>query len=132
MLRRFLCLLSLLLFTAAPSGAESLLKKGDRVLCLGDSISQDGRYLAVLDLLIRCRMPDTPVDIINLGLASETLSGTSEAQHPWPRPDVRERAARAIEKVKPSVLMFCYGMNDGIYAPRIPPAWRSTARACRT
>jgi lysophospholipase L1-like esterase len=84
---------------------------------LGDSNTHDGRYIVALDLMIRCRMPETPVDLINLGLASETLSGTSEKHHPWPRPDVHERAARAMEKVKPSVVVFCYGMNDGIYAP---------------
>src|SRR5688500_12215112 len=78
--------------------AEPLLRKGDRVLVLGDSITQDGRYVVVLDLLIRCRMPETPVEIIPLGLASETVSGASEKHHPWPRPDVRERAGRALEK----------------------------------
>lgn len=97
--------------------AEPLLRKGDRVLVLGDSITQDGKYVVALDLLVRCRMPETPVEIIPLGLASETVSGASERHHPWPRPDVHERAGRALDKVKPSVVMFCYGMNDGIYAP---------------
>ena len=99
------------------SADEPFLKKGDRVLILGDSITMDGRYIMALDLIARSRMPETPVEFINLGLASETLSGTSEKRHPWPRPDVHERAARAMEKVKPSVTMFCYGMNDGIYSP---------------
>ena len=106
-----------LLLLCAIARAAPLLKSGDRVLFLGDSNTHDGRYLAALDLIIRCRMPDEPVEIINLGLASETLSGTSEKHHPWPRPDVHERAARAIEKVKPTVVAWCYGMNDGIYAP---------------
>jgi lysophospholipase L1-like esterase len=72
---------------------------------------------AALDLIIHCRMPGANVELINAGLASETLSGTSEKQHPWPRPDVHERAARAIEKAKPTMVIWCYGMNDGIYAP---------------
>ena len=117
MLRCFIFVLSLPLLAGAAAAGGPFLRKGDRVLCLGDSITQDGRYLAALDLIVRSRMPDTPVEIIPLGLASETLSGTSEKHHPWPRPDVHERAARAVEKVKPTVLMFCYGMNDGIYAP---------------
>jgi lysophospholipase L1-like esterase len=107
----------LFLFRFCATAAQPLLRKGDRVLVLGDSITQDGRYVAVLDLLVRCRIPETPVEIVPLGLSSETLSGTSEKHHPWPRPDVHERAGRALEKVKPSVVMFCYGMNDGIYAP---------------
>lgn len=115
---RLLLLLSVVgLFINGAAAAEPLLKKGDRVMFLGDSNTHDGRYLMALDLIVRCRMPDTPVEIINLGLASETLSGTSEKQHPWPRPDVHERAARAMEKVKPTVVAFCYGMNDGIYSP---------------
>ena len=101
----------LLLFVARLSivcvpAAEPLLKKGDRVMFLGDSNTHDGRYLMALDLIVRCRMPETPVEFINLGLASETLSGTSEKQHPWPRPDVHERAVRAMEKVKPTVVAF--------------------------
>lgn len=110
-------LLLLLALTHWAIAAEPLLRKGDRVMFLGDSNTHDGRYLMALDLLVRCRMPETPVEFINLGLASETLSGTSEKQHPWPRPDVHERAARAMEKVKPTVVAFCYGMNDGIYSP---------------
>ncbi len=111
-----LCLLLLLAFRClAP--AASLLKPGDRVLFLGDSNTHSGFYIAALDLIVRCRMPGANVQMMNAGLASETLSGTSEKQHPWPRPDVHERAARAIEKVKPTVVVWCYGMNDGIYSP---------------
>jgi lysophospholipase L1-like esterase len=117
MIRRLAFLFVSYLLWSYSCAAEPLLRKGDRVLVLGDSITQDGRYVVVLDLLIRCRMPETPVEIIPLGLASETVSGASEKHHPWPRPDVHERAGRALEKVKPSVVMFCYGMNDGIYAP---------------
>lgn len=106
-----------LLLLCPPLSAAPLLKPGDRVLFLGDSNTHSGLYIAALDLMVRCRMPGVPVELINAGLASETLSGTSEKHHPWPRPDVHERAARAIEKVKPTVVAWCYGMNDGIYAP---------------
>ncbi len=114
MIRVFLLLL---VFRLVSFGAEPLLRNGDRVLVLGDSITQDGRYVVALDLLVRSRLPGVSVEIIPLGLASETVSGTSEKHHPWPRPDVHERSGRALEKVKPSVVLFCYGMNDGIYAP---------------
>lgn len=111
-----LCILLLLTLHGFASAAP-LLKSGDRVLVLGDSNTHNGLYIAALDLMVRCRMPGVPVEFINAGLASETLSGTSEKHHPWPRPDVHERAARAIEKAKPTVVAWCYGMNDGIYAP---------------
>jgi lysophospholipase L1-like esterase len=111
-----LCLILLFVFRCLSSAAP-LLKPGDRVLVLGDSNTHSGLYIAALDLIVRCRMPGSQVQFINAGLASETLSGTSEKQHPWPRPDVHERAERAIEKAKPTVVIWCYGMNDGIYAP---------------
>lgn len=111
-----LCILFLLALCWL-SRAASLIKPGDRILFLGDSNTHSGLYIAAFDLIVRCRMPGAKVEMINAGLASETLSGTSEKQHPWPRPDVHERAARAIEKAKPTVVMWCYGMNDGIYAP---------------
>ncbi len=110
-------LLFILLVLHSPAAAAPLLKEGDRVLVLGDSNTHSGLYIAALDLMVRCRMPGVPVEFINAGLASETLSGTSEKHHPWPRPDVHERAARAIEKAQPTVVAWCYGMNDGIYAP---------------
>src|SRR4029079_7345266 len=91
----------LALMVVCVSAAEPLLRKGDRVLVLGDSSTQDGKYVVALDLLVRTRMPDAAVEIISLGLASETVSGASENHHPWPRPDVHERAGRALEKVKP-------------------------------
>ena len=116
MVRAMRILLFFLLILHCPA-AEPLLRADDRVLILGDSNTHDGKYIAALDLIVRCRMPGSQVEFINAGLASETLSGTSEKQHPWPRPDVHERAARALEKAQPTVVAWCYGMNDGIYAP---------------
>lgn len=111
---RILLTLLLFLFTAR---AECVLKQGDRIMVLGDSNTQSGLYVVALDLLIRTRLPASGIEVVPLGLASETLSGTSEKDHPFPRPDVHERLGRAFEKVQPTVVLFCYGMNDGIYAP---------------
>ena len=112
-----LCVLLLLILLHGPAPAAPLLREGDRILFLGDSNTHSGYYVAALDLIVRCRMPGANVQMMNAGLASETLSGTSEKGHPWPRPDVHERAARALEKARPTVVVWCYGMNDGIYAP---------------
>lgn len=54
---------------------------------------------------------------VNAGLPSETCTGLSEPDHPFPRPDVHERLDRALAAVKPDVVVACYGMNDGIYFP---------------
>lgn len=110
--------LAVLTVVVSPSrAAESVIRPGERVVFLGDSITQDGRFIAWLDLLLRTRASDPLPELINLGLASETVSGLSEPEHPWPRPCLFERLDRALEKAKPHVVIACYGMNDGVYAP---------------
>jgi len=102
---------------AGLAAAEPLIKPGDRVLFLGDSITHAGHYVSIVEATLRAAHPGTIPDLINLGLPSETCSGLSEPDHPWPRPDVHERLDRALAKVKPDVVFACYGMNDGIYYP---------------
>ncbi len=110
-----LCLAALLAQRATAT--EPLIKPTDRVLFLGDSITHAGHYVSLVEVAFRMAHPGTVPDMINLGLPSETCSGLSEPDHPWPRPDVHERLARALTKVKPDVVFACYGMNDGIYYP---------------
>ncbi len=88
-----------------------------RILFLGDSITHAGGYVAWIETQLRLQGVKPMPEIINLGLSSETLSGLSEAGHPFPRPDVHERLDRALAKIKPDVVVACYGMNDGIYHP---------------
>jgi len=91
-----------------------------RVLVLGDSITYGGHYVACMEAALRLHRPDQPVEIINLGLPSETVSGLSEQGHAggrFPRPDLHERLDRVLEKIKPDVVIACYGMNCGIYHP---------------
>jgi lysophospholipase L1-like esterase len=107
-----------LLFGQASASAEDFfLKDGDRVVFLGDSITADGKYIAYIDGYLRTRFPEEQFHLMNLGLPSETVSGLSEPDHPWPRPNVHERLGRVIEKLDFNVAVVCYGMNDGIYYP---------------
>ena len=62
-------------------------------------------------------IPGRDLPFIALGLPSETLTGLTEPGHPFPRPNVHSRLAAALEKTDPDVVLACYGMNDGIYAP---------------
>lgn len=97
--------------------AADPLPNAKRVLILGDSITASGKYTTYLDGYYATRYPDRAIEFINLGLPSETITGLSEPSHPWPRPNVHERLERALTALKPDVVMACYGMNDGIYAP---------------
>lgn len=88
-----------------------------RVLWLGDSVTQNGTYVAYVEYYLNQRFPEARFDIISIGLASETVSGLSEKVHPFPRPCVSERLGRALAKVRPELVVACYGMNDGIFHP---------------
>jgi lysophospholipase L1-like esterase len=101
----------------APAGDKFFLRGGERVVFLGDSNTFAGHYIAYIDSWLLTRYPDRTFELIDLGLPSETISGLSEPDHPYPRPDVHERLERVLAKTKPDVVVACYGMNDGIYYP---------------
>ena len=112
--------LSLLFLQSIESrGGErpDFLHKGKRVVFLGDSITAAGDYISMIEgRLLLSYGWDIP-ELINLGLPSETCTGLSEPDHPFPRPDVHERLDRALQRSSPDVVVACYGMNDGIYYP---------------
>ena len=100
-----------------PVALESVLPRSGRVIFLGDSITHDGHYITLIEAALRSTGVDAVPELINLGLPSETCSGLSEPDHPFPRPNVQERLDRALAKSTPDVVFVCYGMNDGIYHP---------------
>ena len=118
---RAFMLLGLTVWALAASGsvgrAELPFADGERVLFVGDSITQDGRYVALTEAYLWAAYPDRDIDVVNAGLSSETVSGITEPVHPYPRPNVHDRLARALELTKPDWVVVCYGMNDGIYHP---------------
>ena len=118
MIHRLIALLCLMALVPAVHADEPfLLKPGAKVLFVGDSITHSGGYIQYVDAYLLTRFPQAKYELINVGLGSETVTGLSEPDHPWPRPDIHERFERALEKTKPDVVIACYGMNDGIYYP---------------
>lgn len=113
---RFLSFIGLLAAMTASAAEPSFPLQAKRVLFLGDSITHAGDYIALIEARLRLTGGPMP-ELINLGLPSETCSGLSEPDHPFPRPNVHERVGRALHKLKPDVVVACYGMNDGIYYP---------------
>jgi lysophospholipase L1-like esterase len=93
------------------------------VLFLGDSITYGGQFIEYFAAGLRIFSPTNELEILNLGLPSETVSGLSEPGHAggqFPRPDLHERLDRVLAKTKPKIIIACYGMNDGIYYPLSP------------
>jgi len=91
-----------------------------RIAILGDSITYSGRWPTLVESALRTAPAFTEAEIVNFGLASETVSGLSEPGHAggkFPRPDLHERLGRILDAFKPTHILACYGMNDGIYMP---------------
>jgi len=104
----------------ALTPAARVLSGGKRVVFVGDSITHAGEWVEFAEAYLRLQDPKATFEFINIGLPSETVSGLSEPGHAggsFPRPDLHERLDRALAKLKPDVLVACYGMNDGIYYP---------------
>lgn len=118
----FFALLYLCLVNGFAADTNGLAKFENvrRIIFLGDSITYAGGYIDDIEAYYVTRFPERHFEFINVGLASETVSGLSEEGHAggkFRRPDLHERLGRVLEKTKPDLVFICYGMNDGIYQP---------------
>ena len=105
-----------LLACQSPQSTPDLLN--GRILFLGDSITQDGRYVSIIEYELFKHYPQADIDLISVGLSSETVSGLTEPNHPYPRPNAHDRLGRVLAALQPQTVFACYGMNDGIYHPQ--------------
>jgi lysophospholipase L1-like esterase len=99
---------------------EFSLKGGETIVFFGDSITQAGIYVEYVEAYLRTRFPAKTFRVINRGISSETISGTSEADHQPRRPNAHDRFTRDIASCKPDIVVACFGMNDGNYFPFEP------------
>ena len=65
--------------------------ENQRVLFFGDSITQNGLYVSLIEYALKKANPEVDYDIISIGLSSETVSCLSEEDHPFPRPCLKDR-----------------------------------------
>lgn len=89
-----------------------------RIVILGDSITQAGDYVTDFECWLVSQ--GIHIEVLNLGLASETASDLTEAENAehkrgngFGRPFVSQRLNRVLNATKPDLLVACYGMNDG-------------------
>lgn len=104
----------------ASEALRERLKKAQRILFLGDSITYQGDYLVLLEAWCSRQPISSNAVFLNLGLPSETVSGLSEDGHAggkFPRPDLAERLERVLETTQADFVFACYGMNCGIQMP---------------
>ena len=120
-MRFLLCLILFLLnLQTSKSQTYRISENTHRIVFLGNSITYNGKFVSYLDAYLTLQYPEKNLEIINVGLPSETVSGLSEAGHAdgkFPRPDLRERLDRILKQLEPDLVIANYGMNDGIYLP---------------
>lgn len=91
-------------------------KQNQVIGCLGDSITaQKNGYVEMLQAKIDSLHPSMGLKFINYGISSETVTGLTEKDHPGPRPYLFERLDSVLDKMPIDVVLFCYGINDGVY-----------------
>lgn len=91
-----------------------------RIAILGDSIPYAGYWPALLESGLRQNSAYRNAEIVNFSLPSETASGLSEpghAQGAFPRPCIHDRLDAILSRYKPTLVIACYGMNDGMMQP---------------
>src|SRR5262245_14536475 len=102
---RFVFAFALVLLPGLVRAAEPVLKPGDRVAIVGDSITEQKLYSKYVEAyLLACSgVPD--VKVFQFGWSGETASGFAA------------RLENDLAVFKPTVATLCYGMNDGGYQP---------------
>lgn len=108
---------SLTLLGEARGDDSFYLQGGETIVFFGDSITQNGQYVNYIEAFLLTRYPNKQFRVINHGINSETVSGTSEPDHDPRRPDAHPRFARDVAAWTPDVVVACFGMNDGNYHP---------------
>lgn len=93
---------------------EPLITTNQRIAFIGDSITFQGGYVKNIELELTKR---GDFAVFNFGKSSETVSGLSEADHPFPRPVLFERLSKIMQIGNPDITFLYYGINDGIYSP---------------
>ena len=85
-----------------------VLRKGDRIIFLGDSITEQQLYTNYVEAYLASRYPELKLTFFNAGWGGDTAPGGCN------------RLDRDVLALKPDVVTICYGMNDGGYCPMKP------------
>ncbi len=99
-----------------PSPAPEGILTGT-VLFLGDNFTHSGEFISFLEAVLFVQKKSKFTELVNLGLPWENCSGLTETGRDTPRPNVKDRIDRALEIVKPDLVVVCYGTTDGIFSP---------------
>ncbi len=89
----------------APAPGKLLLKSGDRLAIIGDSITEQKMYSRMMETYLTVCVPDLGVTVRQYGWSGERASG------------FLGRMTNDCLRFKPTIATTCYGMNDHEYRP---------------
>lgn len=95
---------------AACLQAPFYLQNGDRVTWYGDSITEDGRYGAFVEMYVRTHFPKLDVRFTNCGWGGDRVNGGGGGP-------ANVRIDKDFKPSNPTVVTVFLGMNDGGYVP---------------
>jgi lysophospholipase L1-like esterase len=86
-----------------PNPVPFTLRQGDRLLLIGDSITEANRHSRMLETYLAVCAPELEVEVRNIGKGGETAEG------------FLQRIESECLKYQPTAATICYGMNDAGY-----------------
>lgn len=94
----------------AADAKDFFFKPGDRIVFLGDSITEQYQYSSYMELYLTTRFPDGNFTFLNAGISGDTASGGAN------------RFQAHVLAEKPTAVTINFGMNDGGYGKFNPGA----------
>lgn len=93
-----------------PAHVPFTLQKSDRLLLIGDSITETPRHAQMLEMYLTVCAPELDIEVRNIGKGGETAEGFAQ------------RIDTECLNYNPTVATVCYGMNDAGYVNDNRPA----------
>jgi lysophospholipase L1-like esterase len=103
MIRWFAIFALVLLPCVACADDKPILKKGDRLVIVGDSITEQKLYSRYIETYLTACHSELDLWVLQLGWGGETAGG------------FLGRMDSDLIAFRPNVVTTCYGMNDGGY-----------------
>src|SRR5271154_3788780 len=97
-------------FPAAEPAGDFFFKDKDRIVFLGDSITEQYEYSSYIELYLTTRFPQWNLTFINAGIGGDTANGGAG------------RFGNHVLAEKPTAVTIDFGMNDGGYGKFNPGA----------
>src|SRR5262249_50602826 len=113
---RHITLVALLLTVALARGDEFFFKDGDRVVMIGDSITEQHLYSNYVEMWTVSRFPSWKLTFRNTGIGGDTSGGGNG------------RVKRDVAAHNPTAMTVDFGMNDGGYRPFEEPRFLNYMR----